>query len=141
MRRVALGSGLELAKLASTVRQIAISDPPPPVLICQAESNPDAWVHLSLSNLPAHGIASKDTAWTLILGYPVQDDIQALLAKMQSVLPRNSEVIDSKAGLQATVRIPYSATPEEIAQSIQLAMLHIQRVDRSSPIELALEYP
>ena len=121
MRRVALGSGLDLAKLASTVRQITLSDPPPPVLICQAESNPDAWVHLALTNLPPHGIPSAETSWTLMLGCPAQADIANLLAKMQAVLPRESQVLDTQAGLQATIRIPFEASPEDIAQSIQLA--------------------
>lgn len=141
MRRVALGSGLDLAKLASTVRQVAISEPPPPVLVCQAETIPDAWAHLSVTNLPQDGLPTPDTAWTLMLGYPTQGDLAALLARMQSILPPGGEVLDSQAGLQATIRIPFDATPEQVAQAIQLVMVHLQRVDRSAPVELALEYP
>ena len=141
MRRVALGSGLDLAKLASTVRQIAVSEPPPPVLVCQAETNPDAWAHLSVVNLAPDGLPTPDTSWTLMLGYPSQGNLDAVLGQLRAILPAGSAVLDRQAGLQATVRIPFAATPEQVAQAIQLTMVQLQRVERGAPVELALEYP
>jgi|SRR5690349_6459218 len=141
MRRVALGSGIDAAKLASTIRQIAISDPPLPVLICQAASNPDAWIHLSLSLELQDDLPTPDSYWMLMLGYPLREDVRTAIARHNIALPAHSHVIGSEPGLNATIQFPYTTPPDEIAQIINALMVNLQRVEQTAAVELALEYP
>lgn len=139
MRRVALGSGLDPGKLADTIRQIATSDPPLPVMICQADDNPDAWVHLTLT-LNVHQDPPTPAAWVLMFGFPVRGDAKAALTVSGVLLPSGSEITSVQPGVHATLNIPFTTSLDEIAETIQQIMVRLQRVRAAAAVELALEY-
>ncbi len=141
MRRVALGSGLELTKLADTVRQLADADPPAPVLICQDDTKPDAWIHLSLTSQEPDGSPASEASWTLMLGYPAREDLESVMTAHHISLPAGSKVSSMEPGLHVTIAMPRAASPEAIARAIHQLMAGIQQVEAFAPIELTLEYP
>jgi hypothetical protein len=136
---VALGSGLDTAKLTETLRQIMSSEPPYPFLLCQHEGSQHGWIHVSLSTQQAGDNPLLNPYWVLIFGYPGDNKVSNPLPNLVGSLPAGSQIVSWEGAVQATVHIPSEVSAEDIARLIQHIMLDIQRVGESAGIEVALE--
>jgi len=141
-RRVRLGSGLDPHKLAGTIRQVALADPPPPALVCHLAGEADSWIHLTaIADPPEADEPLILTGWKLMLGYPTQEPPADLLSRLSIALPAGARVDKWEAGIYASIHLPPDAPPETIAMLITNIAYRVQNVDTTQSIETALEYP
>jgi hypothetical protein len=141
-RRVRLGSGLDPHKLAGTIRQIAIADPPLPALVCHLSEKEDSWIHLTAIAGPAEVDAPPVlTGWKLMLGYPTGEPPADLLSRLSITLPAGAGIDEWEAGIYASIHLPPDTSPEAIAALITNIAHRLQSIDAAQSIETALEYP
>jgi hypothetical protein len=140
MRRLSLGSGLDHVKLADTLLELLNSDPPCPVVECQAAGNEYAWVHISVVGATP-GVADDVTpVWVLIIGYPFQVAPEIALGRDWILLPHGSHIAGWQPGIQVTIHIPYDTLAADIAKTVTQIMSAVHHVDSPQSVELALAY-
>lgn len=141
-RRVRLGSGLDPHKLAGTVRQIAVADPPLPALVCHLVEDEDGWIHLTAITGPSGGHAPAVlTGWKLMFGCSAQEPPSELLRRLAINLPAGAHIDEWEAGIFASIHLPTETSPEAVAALIAAIAHRLQNADAARDIETALEYP
>ncbi len=141
-RRIRLGSGLDPNKLAGTIRQIAVTDPPLPALVCHLPEREDSWIQLTaIAEPPEVDEAPVLSSWVLMIGYPSQEQPGALLARLPIALPDGASIDAWEAGVYAIIRLSPDTPVEAIARLVVGISQHVHGVDRIHSIETALEYP
>ncbi|MBN1429224.1 MAG: hypothetical protein JXB07_12690 [Anaerolineae bacterium] len=140
-RRVRLGSGLDPLKLAGAIRQIAITDTPPPALACHAPGQEDSWMHLmALVEKPEKDAPTTITGWKLTFGYAFENELGDLPGRSRIVLPAGATIDAWEAGIYASIHIPHDASPDTIANLMLDIAYHLQDIDEPQDVELELEY-
>lgn len=137
-RRIQLGSGLDLRKLADSIDHI-VESAEQMALICDSPRFPDAWVHLSKRCDPSDSGSLSRVAWVLTVGYPQQDDPLRTLKAVGCQLPNTSLLLAWEQGIYARVALPEAASSIEIAVIIECIMIGLHRIAAPSDVELALE--
>ncbi len=133
-RTLSLGSGLNPIKLADSIRQIRADKPPNGALVCHAEENEHAWVHLRVApeahEAPAH--------WHLNVGLPTD----ASEADIRNGDAGNLAVfVGWNPGIEATLHLPMTVEPLTLAQYIGYLMTTIQLTTEQQSIRINIEYP
>lgn len=133
-RTLSLGSGLNPAKLADSIRQVRAGDPAGGALICHAEDNEHGWIHLAVTpetyEVTAH--------WHLNIGVPAdtrEADVTSGRAGITSVLT------GWNPGIEATLHLPLTTEPLALAQYIIYLMTTIQKTTEQQTVRINIEYP
>lgn len=140
-RRVRLGSGLDLNKLADTIRQITLTEGQTPDLICNAPGHDHGWVHLSArTGTQEEANRQEILGWVLTLGYPSERDAGIMFEETGLDLPDGTHTISQTANVYVKLLLPSETSPTEIAHIVRHIMVNIQHVEIDEKAEIALEY-
>jgi hypothetical protein len=137
-RRIQLGSGLDLRKLADSIEHISQSSESM-ALICDSVQFADAWVHLLRGQQASWPHKSDETAWLLTVGYTQEDPPLRALELVGCHMPPGSRLLAWERGLYARLALPHTSASSEIALMIERIMLGLHGLTSESDVELALE--
>lgn len=135
-----LGSGLDPAKLADTLRQPDLASGKA-VLACVSPDVDHAWVQLTADpHAPLVGNDPSNYDWHMTLGYPSGEEPHTEFTSAGFDLPSGVRVVEWQAGLFVKLALPGVIEASNLAELIIVAMQRIQFVGRTDPVEITLEY-
>ncbi len=135
-RRVRLGSGLDLRKLADTIAHLADSEGAPLALICNLARHADSWVHLSRD---PSGEWNGSPCWKLVAGLPPVESAPTALAAAAVDLPVGARVISWEPGIFVDIALPLNTGPEALARLIVSIITSLHGVTDVAGVEVSME--